>query len=84
MDILDEVITMDVKAIDNGNALEQALVEAQGNFLEEEEKEIEACLKELVSSMEIPSKNAKIEQLPQEVKGGDQKLELKVLPPNLK
>jgi hypothetical protein len=84
VDVLDEVLMMGKKQVCHGNSLERALIEAHGDFLEGEEKEIEICLRNLNSSKEVPTKDARIEQLSLQVKGGDQKLELKMLPPHLK
>jgi hypothetical protein len=58
VNVLDEVVMMEKKQVCHGNALERVLIEAQGDFLEEEEKEIEECLRNLDSSKEVHTKDA--------------------------
>ncbi|XP_058751159.1 uncharacterized protein LOC131624217 [Vicia villosa] len=63
---------------------EKTLTEALEVLNEDEEKEIEACLRDLDVSKEINHFDAKIEELKDEPKIDNEKLELKMLPSHLK
>ena len=65
-------------------ALERVLTDALNVLSAEEEKEIEECLKELETLKEIPPKKAKVEELKEDKKVEESKVEMKVLPSHLK
>ncbi|XP_058766932.1 uncharacterized protein LOC131640552 [Vicia villosa] len=66
------------------NPLEKTLTEALDVFNEDEEKEVEECLQDLDVSEEISPFEAKMEELKDEPKVDEAKLELKMLPSHLK
>ncbi|XP_050876328.1 uncharacterized protein LOC127080035 [Lathyrus oleraceus] len=84
VDATDEVI-MDVQNQAHISApLERALTDELNVLNLEEEKEIKNCLKELDATREIPLKEAKIEELKEESKHENNKLEVKMLSTHLK
>lgn len=84
VDATDEVI-MDVQNQAHISApLERALTDELNVLNLEEEKEIKNCLKELDETREIPLKEAKVEELKQESKHENNKLEVKMLSAHLK
>ncbi|XP_027368381.1 uncharacterized protein LOC113874354 [Abrus precatorius] len=80
MDVIDELCMVEKTQLHKSNPLEKALIEAYQDLNEEEEKEIEDCLKNLESSKALPPYETHHENLPQEEKIEEQKLELKMLP----
>ncbi|XP_050878466.1 uncharacterized protein LOC127082269 [Lathyrus oleraceus] len=84
MDATDEAV-MDVRRqVHLSTPLEKALTDALKVLKEDEEKEIEECLRELESLEEIPPLEAKVEELKDEQKKDDSKVKLKILPSHLK
>jgi len=84
VDAMDEVIMNTRKQLHKPTTLERVLTDALSVLSAEEEKEIEECLKELETLKEIPPKKAKVEELKEREKIEDSKIELKVLPSQLK
>nr|KYP49958.1 Transposon Ty3-I Gag-Pol polyprotein [Cajanus cajan] len=82
--ILYDVIFAASSQIHSQSSLEKALIEAFKFLNDEEEKEIEACLRNLNSSKEVFERNIKFEELHESLRSEEQKLELKVLPSHLK
>lgn len=64
--------------------LEKTLTDALKVLNEDEEKEIEECLRELESLEQVPTLEAKLEELKDEPKKDYSKLELNMLPSHLK
>lgn len=84
IDTTDEAI-MEVKRKGHVfTSLEKALTNAIKVLNEDEEKEIEECLRELEALEEIPPLEAKVENLKEEPKIEESKLELNSLPSHLK
>jgi len=84
VDAMDEVIMDTRKQLHKPTTLERVLTDALSVLSAEEEKVIEECLKELETLKEIPPKKAKVEELKEKEKIEDSKIELKVLPSQLK
>ena len=84
VDATDEVIMDTRKQLHKPTALERVLTDALNVLSAEEEKEIEECLKELETLKEIPPKKAKVEELKEDEKVEESKVEMKVLPSHLK
>ena len=88
MDATEEVILTTRKQMHNRTPLESALVDALNAIDEDEASAIEECLKELDSLKEVLPNQAILEDLKEEskeeAKVDDTKVELKVLPSNLK
>lgn len=85
MDVLDEAFVHSKKQLSNASPLEKALIDAFESLNEEEEKEIEECLKSLETLKEVPPKEEiEVEDLRKEDKAEEPKLQLKVLPQHLK
>jgi hypothetical protein len=88
MDATEEVILTTRKQLHKRTPLESVLMDALNAIDEDEAREIEECLKELDSLKKIPPHEAILEELKaesnEEAKVDDTKVELKVLPSNLK
>jgi len=84
VDATDEVIMDTRKQLHKPTTLERVLTDALNVLSVEEEKEIEECLKELETLKEIPPKKAKVEELKEDEKVEESKVEMKVLPSHLK
>lgn len=88
MDATEEVILTTRKQMHNRTPLESALVDALNAIDEDEASAIEECLKELDSLKEVLPNQAILEDLKEEskeqAKVDDTKVELNVLPSNLK
>lgn len=84
IDGLDEICLEARKQLHSSNPLEKALIHAFEELNENEEKEIEKCLKDLDTFKDIPPHEVVLEELEVEKKHQDQKLELKLLPQHLK
>jgi len=84
VDATDEVIMDTRKQLHKPTSLERMLTDALNVLSAEEEKEIEECLKELETLKEIPPKKAKTEELNDNEKVEESKVEMKVLPSHLK
>jgi hypothetical protein len=84
VDALEEVIMDTRKQLHKPTALERVLTDALNVLSAKEEKEIEECLKELETLKEIPPDKTKIEELKEKDKVEEPKVEMKVLPSNLK
>src|SRR4051812_26746012 len=84
IDAMEEVIMQVESRAHVFNPLEKTLTKALDVLNEEEEKEIEECLRDLDVFEEISPFEAKMEELKDETKVEGSKLELKMLPPHLK
>ncbi|MCI54614.1 hypothetical protein A2U01_0075864, partial [Trifolium medium] len=84
MDATEEAILDVHKQLMKPSPLEQALTNALNDIDSDEEQEIKECLKELDALKEVPPLEAKIEELKDEPKPVEVKLELKTLPSHLK
>jgi len=84
VDATDEVLVDTRKQLHKPTALERVLTDALNVLSAEEEKEIKECLKELETLKEIPPKKAKTEDLKDNEKVEESKVEMKVLPSHLK
>lgn len=80
----DEAILNVRKQAHISTPLEIAFTDAFNVINLKEEKEIEECLKELDTVREVPLKEAKLENLKEEVVQENNKLGLKMLPDHLK
>ncbi|MCI43472.1 hypothetical protein A2U01_0064709, partial [Trifolium medium] len=84
MDVIDEAV-LDVKTkVMKPSPLEQVLTDAFTDIDSDEEQEIKECLRDLDALKEMSPKEEKIEELKDESKPVDVKLELKTLPSHLK
>ncbi|RZC04184.1 hypothetical protein D0Y65_018686 [Glycine soja] len=63
VDVLDEMYVNSLKQVSNSSSLEKALIDAFEALNEEEEMEIEDCLKSLDTLKEIPKEVATLEEL---------------------
>ncbi|XP_058784877.1 uncharacterized protein LOC131659743 [Vicia villosa] len=84
IDATEEVIMQVESQIHLFNPLEKTLTKALDVLNEDEEKEIEECLRDLDVSEEISPFEAKMEELKNEPKVDEAKLEFKMLPSHLK
>ncbi|XP_058726938.1 uncharacterized protein LOC131598342 [Vicia villosa] len=84
IDSTEEVIMQVQSQVHLFNPFEKTLTEALEVLNEDEENEIEECLRDLDVSEEINPFEAKMEELKDEPKVDDTKLELKMLPSHLK
>ncbi|MCI27751.1 hypothetical protein A2U01_0048951, partial [Trifolium medium] len=84
MDVIEEAILDMKKQVMKSSPLEQALTNALDDIDSDEEQEIKECLKELDAFKEVSPLEAKLEELKDEPKPVEVKLELKTLPSHLK
>ncbi|MCI44896.1 hypothetical protein A2U01_0066135, partial [Trifolium medium] len=84
MDATDEAILDVKKHVMKPSPLEQVLTNALTDIDSDEEQEIKECLKELNALKEVSPLEAKLEELKDESKTVEVKLELKTLPSHLK
>ncbi|MCI16277.1 hypothetical protein A2U01_0037419 [Trifolium medium] len=84
LDATEEAILDVRKQAHRPSSLEQALTDAFDELDPEKEKEIEECLKQLDALKEMSPLEAKIEELKDDEKPAEVKLELKTLPSHLK
>ncbi|MCI75937.1 hypothetical protein A2U01_0097206, partial [Trifolium medium] len=76
----DEAIFDVKKQVMKPSPLEQVLTEALDDINSDQEQEIKECLKDLDALKEMSPREAKIQELKDESKPADVKLELKTLP----
>ncbi|MCI58280.1 hypothetical protein A2U01_0079534, partial [Trifolium medium] len=84
MDVIDEAILDVKKQVMKPSPLEQVLTNALSNIDFDEEQEIKECLRDLDALKEVSPPESKIEELKDESKPVEVKLELKTLPSHLK
>jgi hypothetical protein len=84
LDATDEAITDARKQLHKPSSLEQALTDAFNELDPDKEEEVEDFLKKLDELEEVTPLEAKIEELKDEPKPAEVKLELKTLPSHLK
>nr|KYP44895.1 hypothetical protein KK1_033575 [Cajanus cajan] len=84
VDVIDDLIHSTRKQLHISSPLEKALMDALEDLNEKEEKEIEECLRDLDSAKDILPEKVKIEELEKSANMEVLKLELKMLPPQLK
>ncbi|MCI29729.1 hypothetical protein A2U01_0050938, partial [Trifolium medium] len=84
MDVTEEAILDVKKQVMKPSTLEQVLTNVLDDIDSDEEQEIKECLKELDALKEVSPLESKIEELKDESKPVEVKLELKTLPSHLK
>nr|KYP32882.1 Retrovirus-related Pol polyprotein from transposon 17.6 [Cajanus cajan] len=84
VDVIDGLIEDTRKHVSFSNPLEKVLINVVEYLHEEEDREIEACLKSLDSYKEVTPDSVHIEDLKEEGEVITPKLELKILPSHLK
>ena len=81
---MEEAFLLGKQELYSASPLEKALVQSHAKLYDLEEVEIEKCLRDLDTLKEDPMKTFVPEDLPKEEKSEKNKLELKVLPSQLK
>jgi len=84
MHVIDEIFLSSRKQLTKASPLKKDLIGAYDDLKDDEEKKVDEYLTHLNSAKGVASNEIQIENLQQENRTENQKLELKVLPPHLK